>query len=66
MLTSTVPHVPSIILCFVYDDCMQVFSDEFEQDGRSFEDGSDPRWTAIDKNDCELCDFTWTHYIIIM
>ena len=30
-----------------------VFSDEFEQDGRSFEDGSDPRWTAIDKNDCE-------------
>ncbi|KAL7443080.1 hypothetical protein ACHAXM_008748 [Skeletonema potamos] len=28
-----------------------VFSDEFEQDGRSFEDGSDPRWTAIDKND---------------
>ena len=31
----------------------QVFSDEFEQDGRSFEDGADPRWTAIDKNDCE-------------
>mmetsp|Transcript_10577 Transcript_10577/g.19209 ORF Transcript_10577/g.19209 Transcript_10577/m.19209 type:complete len:122 (-) Transcript_10577:210-575(-) len=29
-----------------------VFSDEFEQDGRSFEDGADPRWTAIDKNDC--------------
>lgn len=28
-----------------------VFSDEFEQDGRSFEDGGDPRWTAIDKND---------------
>ena len=33
----------------------QVFSDEFEQDGRSFEDGGDPRWTAIDKNDCKLC-----------
>ncbi len=32
----------------------QVFSDEFEQDGRSFEDGADPRWTAIDKNDCEF------------
>lgn len=31
-----------------------MFSDEFEQDGRSFEDGSDPRWTAIDKNDCKL------------
>mmetsp|Transcript_22921 Transcript_22921/g.45916 ORF Transcript_22921/g.45916 Transcript_22921/m.45916 type:complete len:627 (+) Transcript_22921:225-2105(+) len=28
-----------------------VFSDEFEQDGRTFEDGADPRWTAIDKND---------------
>lgn len=28
-----------------------VFSDEFEQDGRQFEDGADPRWTAIDKND---------------
>ena len=30
-----------------------VFSDEFEQDGRNFGDGSDPRWTAIRKNDCE-------------
>ncbi|KAL7547451.1 hypothetical protein ACHAWF_010749 [Thalassiosira exigua] len=28
-----------------------VFSDEFEQDGRWFGDGGDPRWTAIDKND---------------
>lgn len=28
-----------------------VFSDEFEQEGRSFEDGGDPRWTAMDKND---------------
>jgi len=31
-----------------------VFSDEFEQDGRSFHDGRDPRWTAIHKNDCEF------------
>ena len=30
-----------------------VFSDEFEQDGRKFRDGDDPRWTAIHKNDCE-------------
>ena len=30
----------------------QVFSDEFEQDGRTFHDGNDPRWTAIHKNDC--------------
>jgi beta-glucanase (GH16 family) len=28
-----------------------VFSDEFEQAGRKFADGSDPRWTAINKND---------------
>ncbi|GKY95287.1 hypothetical protein MPSEU_000490600 [Mayamaea pseudoterrestris] len=28
-----------------------VFSDEFEQDGRTFHDGNDPRWTAINKND---------------
>lgn len=30
-----------------------VFSDEFERDGRTFHDGNDPRWTAINKNDCE-------------
>lgn len=28
-----------------------VFSDEFEQDGRTFNDGNDPRWTALNKND---------------
>eukprot|EP00934_Nitzschia_sp_Nitz4_P002925 Nitzschia sp. Nitz4//scaffold114_size70088//17202//19510//NITZ4_005972-RA/size70088-snap-gene-0.11-mRNA-1//-1//CDS//3329533408//2915//frame0 len=28
-----------------------VFSDEFEQPGRTFHDGNDPRWTAINKND---------------
>lgn len=28
-----------------------VFSDEFNLPGRTFEDGSDPRWTALDKND---------------
>jgi beta-glucanase (GH16 family) len=28
-----------------------VFSDEFEQDGRNFQDGNDPRWTALHKND---------------
>lgn len=28
-----------------------VFSDEFNADGRSFADGSDPKWTALDKND---------------
>lgn len=28
-----------------------VFSDEFDREGRTFEDGSDPRWTALNKND---------------
>lgn len=32
---------------------IQVFSDEFETDGRSFQDGQDSKWTALDKNDCE-------------
>jgi beta-glucan synthesis-associated protein KRE6 len=36
----------------------QVFSDEFEQDGRTFHDGKDPRWTAIKKNDCKQ-DCRW-------
>lgn len=30
-----------------------VFSDEFEVAGRSLADGDDPRWTALNKNDCE-------------
>ena len=28
-----------------------IFSDEFNTDGRQFQDGSDPKWTALDKND---------------
>ena len=28
-----------------------VFSDEFNIAGRSFADGADPRWTAINKDD---------------
>jgi beta-glucan synthesis-associated protein KRE6 len=28
-----------------------VFSDEFEVTGRIFDDGHDPRWTALHKND---------------
>lgn len=28
-----------------------VYSDEFEVEGRSFGDGDDPRWTAVEKND---------------
>lgn len=28
-----------------------VFSDEFNREGRTFGEGSDPRWTAVHKND---------------
>lgn len=28
-----------------------VFSDEFNREGRTFHDGTDPRWTAVNKND---------------
>lgn len=31
-----------------------VFSDEFNQDGRTFWPGDDPYWTAIDGHYCEL------------
>jgi hypothetical protein len=43
-----------------------VFSDEFEQDGRSFEDGADPRWTAIDKNDCKLYAALYLPTLIVL
>ena len=34
-----------------YPEYSLVFSDEFNEDGRRFDDGSDPRWTALDKDD---------------
>mmetsp|Transcript_32743 Transcript_32743/g.49343 ORF Transcript_32743/g.49343 Transcript_32743/m.49343 type:complete len:644 (+) Transcript_32743:149-2080(+) len=34
-----------------YKEFKIVFSDEFNTPGRSFADGNDPRWTALDKND---------------
>ena len=34
-----------------------VFSDEFNQDGRSFDDGSDPYWTAVSLNYCKCAQF---------
>ena len=38
---------------------LQVFSDEFEVQGRTFHDGNDPRWTAINKNDCKFVLKVW-------
>ena len=31
-----------------------VMSDEFNRDGRTFTDGHDPMWTALDKSDDDL------------
>ncbi|CAN0161844.1 unnamed protein product, partial [Ascophyllum nodosum] len=47
----TLPEEQSKI--FEFDDRQfdLVFSDEFNREGRTFNDGHDPRWTSIDKND---------------
>ena len=42
--------------------CEQVFSDEFEEDGRTFNDGNDPRWTAINKNDCKFVNLLRAYF----
>lgn len=34
------------------EDYSLVFSDEFEQEGRTFNPGDDPYWTAIDSHYC--------------
>lgn len=46
--TSSPTEYPTFSPDKVYD---LVFSDEFNTPSRTFEDGSDPRWTALDKND---------------
>ena len=40
-----------------------VFSDEFEQDGRTFKDGQDPRWTAINRDDGKRILVSWLYFI---
>lgn len=42
---------PTEIPTFTPKEFRLVFSDEFNTPQRSFEDGVDPRWTALDKND---------------
>lgn len=40
-----------------------VFSDEFEQDGRTFWPGDDPYWTAVDTHYCEsLSDLSFQKF----
>lgn len=41
-----------------------MFSDEFEKDGRSFKDGEDSRWTALDKNDCKIKRNEEIHHVL--
>jgi len=42
---------PSATPSMVARNFQLVFSDEFNTPGRTFGDGKDPRWTALDKND---------------
>lgn len=42
---------PTDLPTFVPHEYVLVFSDEFNTPNRTFEDGVDPRWTALDKND---------------
>lgn len=42
---------PSAYPTYLPRDFVLVFSDEFNTPSRTFHDGRDPRWTAIDKND---------------
>jgi beta-glucanase (GH16 family) len=42
---------PSNLPTYGPKDFVLVFSDEFNTPNRTFEDGHDPRWTALDKND---------------
>jgi hypothetical protein len=43
--------LPSALPTYVPRDFVLVFSDEFNTPNRTFDDGKDPRWTALDKND---------------
>jgi beta-glucanase (GH16 family) len=42
-----------------------VFSDEFKVSGRSFDDGHDPRWTALNKNDYTNDALQYVQYIFL-
>jgi beta-glucan synthesis-associated protein KRE6 len=43
-----------------------VFSDEFKVSGRSFDDGRDPRWTALNKNDYTNDALQYVQYIFLL
>ena len=44
-------HITKSKILSSNDDYELVFSDEFNQEGRNFHDGEDPKWTAINKSD---------------
>jgi Beta-glucan synthesis-associated protein SKN1/KRE6/Sbg1 len=43
-----------------------VFSDEFNQPGRTFRDGEDPKWTAEHKNDCKFFYVCKTWVVVLL
>lgn len=47
----TSPHHHHIKSLYTKDTYDLVFSDEFNIEERTFNDGNDPKWTSIDKND---------------
>ena len=49
--TPSPTYSPTILEDDVEDEFELVMSDEFNVEGRSFADGHDPKWTALDKND---------------
>jgi hypothetical protein len=49
--TEAPTHKPTPYPTYASNTYELVFSDEFNTPDRTFEDGTDPRWTAIDKND---------------
>lgn len=49
--SSSPTSAPSAYPTATPDQFELVFSEEFNVAGRSFEDGNDPRWTAMEKND---------------
>ena len=49
--TPTLAPTPQPTTPWIEREYDLVFSDEFNTPGRTFEDGSDPKWTSIEKND---------------
>ena len=49
----------SVTLTSTCQEYKLVFSDEFNQDGRTFYEGEDPYWTAVDLHYWQTNDMEW-------